>query len=105
MELEHLEERQTQTSAQVEVCNPTLSGSCHSPAPRRVLSRGLIDWHTGGGEESRAVLTVTETTSRVQHARLAQPARQTTDTTVNQFFKSYSVGLFFLEVKNPNMNT
>lgn len=46
-----------------------------------MLGGGLIDWHAGGGEERRAILTVTETTSRVQHAWLAQPASQTADTT------------------------
>lgn len=47
--------------------------SCDSPAPCRLLSGGLIDGHTGGGEERGAVLTVTETTSRVEHAWLTQP--------------------------------
>lgn len=55
--------------------------SCDSPAPCRLLSGGLIDWHTGGGEECGAILTVTETTSGVEHARLTQPKNQAADTT------------------------
>lgn len=52
---------------------PPLSASCSSPAPGCLLCGGCIDRYTGWGEQSRAVLTVTEATRRVQHTRLTQP--------------------------------
>lgn len=57
-------------------CTCACSACCDSPAPRCVLRGGLIDGHAGGGEQRRAVLTVTETTFGVQHARIAQPESQ-----------------------------
>ena len=38
-----------------------------------MLSGRFIDWNTGGGEQCRAILTVTESTAGVQHAGFTHP--------------------------------
>lgn len=38
-----------------------------------MLRGGLIDWHTGGRQQRRAILAVAEAASGVQHAGLTQP--------------------------------
>ena len=73
---------------------PRCHASWHSPAPRCVLGGGLIDRHAGGGEERRGVLTVTESTSRVQHARLAQSESQTATSAIVSL-SSLNQGFFF----------